>query len=190
MAIGDVVGGFVDVLPIQAVSPVEIGNLGCSLQVDVVGFLPAVFQLHVQIAAAGPEPGVFVIRSERKQGDAGLHRLFWFVLLVEAPAFDRLAFDRDRRAVGQCYAHLFIRDLLYCAGQSIAVVHPEDIGLRHRAEQQREQEPEAVSHGKSFMNTGLPLAADGAWNAVLIVQHGSHLVTVDLGRCDKGLYLG
>ncbi len=190
MAVGDVVGGFVDVLPIQAVSPVEIGNLGCGLQVDVVGFLLAVLQLHVQIAAACPEPGACVIRGESEQGDASFYRRFWFVLLVEAPAFHRFALDRDRRAVGQRYAHLFIRDLLYGAGQPIAVVHPEDIGQRHRAEQQREQEPEAVSHGKSFMNTGLPLAADGAWNAVLIVQHGSHLVTVDLGRCDKGLYLG
>ncbi len=190
MAVGDVVGGFVYVLPIQAVSPVEIGYLGGGFQVDVVGLLVVMFQLNVQIAAACPEPGARVIRGESEQGDAGLHRRFWFVLFFEAPAFDRLAFDRDRRAVGQRYAHLFIRDLLYGAGQSIAVVHPEDIGQRHRAEQQREQEPEAVSHGKSFMNTGLPLAADGAWNAVLIVQHGGHLVTVDLGRCDKGLDLG
>lgn len=63
VAVGDVVRRLVDIFAIQTVAPVQIGQLGGDLEVDVVGLLGAFLELDVEIAGAGQEPGIDFVRE-------------------------------------------------------------------------------------------------------------------------------
>ncbi|MNQ89179.1 hypothetical protein D3C85_1044780 [compost metagenome] len=129
VAVGDVVCRLVDIFAIQAVTPVQIGQLGGDLEVDVVGLLGVLLELDVQIAGAGQEPGIHFVRGVQ-QGDPRLGQGLGFLLFVQAPALDGMALDGQGLAIGWLDADLIVRDLFYGAGQAIAVLHPQYVRQR------------------------------------------------------------
>ena len=82
MVIGDAVRRFVGVLSGEAVAPVQIGQLGLALEVDVVGVLVLVFELDVEIATTGPEPGLAFILLILEQGESTFGGRLGFILML------------------------------------------------------------------------------------------------------------
>ncbi|MNQ54876.1 hypothetical protein D3C85_689530 [compost metagenome] len=186
VAVGDAVRRLVDVLPIQAVAPVQIGQLGRHLEVDVVGLLVVLLQLDVQITGAAQEPGIEPV-GRVQQGDPRPGQRPRLLLFVQPPALDGITLNGQGLAVSRLDADLLVGDLLYGAGQAIAIAHPQDVGHRRRAGAQEQQAQQALSHHR---HAGEHSAADGLGQPVLAVEQGSHLGAVHLGGGNELLDLG
>ncbi|MNE31689.1 hypothetical protein D3C80_1252680 [compost metagenome] len=138
MAVGDAVRRLIDVFSIQGITPVQIGQLGRHLEVDVVGLLVVLLQLDVQITGAAQEPGIEPV-GRVQQGDPRPGQRPRLLLFVQPPALDGITRDGQGLAVSRLDADLLVGDLLYGAGQAIAIAHPQDVGHRRRAGAQEQQ---------------------------------------------------